>query len=210
MNEIKSEKKRFNPLTFFKKRINPEFTEFIFQSISEIKVLLNTFLDKIESDNHKKIYVPKINEILKELSLIKEKFELYSKKFKYYTEETERSLRKFAFLTKELISNLNFTLDAYENEKNEIYLLNLVNFWTQYSADVKNLFYNIENYDYPYTIHTIFSLAFVLVPFLNIFSLVGGIFLMMRKDWRAISFGTITLILYFIQFINIMNLAAIG
>ncbi|MGV9172770.1 MAG: hypothetical protein ACOC35_09415 [Promethearchaeia archaeon] len=147
---------------------------------------------------------------MEEIREIKSNFDLYGNKFKFYTDATEKSLRKFGFLLKELLKDLEFHQGAFESENKEIYILNMINNWSNFHSNTKDLFYEIENNEYPYTIHTVFSLAFVLVPFLNIFSLVGGIYLLMQKDWRALIFGAITLILYFIQAINILNLALIG
>ncbi|MFO8018239.1 MAG: hypothetical protein R6U96_06355 [Promethearchaeia archaeon] len=210
MTISESTKSKLNPLNLFRNQINPEFIEFVHQNIAEVKNLFVTITESIEGSEFQNTFTPKIDSILQEIKNIKSNFDLYGKKFKFYTEETEKSLRKFGFLLKELNKSLKFNQEAFESEKKEIYLLNIVNNWRHFHSDVKDLFYDIENNEYPYTIHTIFSLAFVLVPFLNIFSLVGGIYLLMKKDWRALIFGAITLILYFIQAINILNLAIIG
>jgi hypothetical protein len=208
ISEIK--KSKLNPLNLFRKQINPEFIEFIHEKIKNVKDLFLDLKENIKDKDIKKNFISKIDEILNEIKNIKSHFDLYGKKFKFYTEQTEKSLRKFGFLLKELIKDLNFNRKAFNNEQKEIYLLNIVNNWSYFHSNVNDLFYDIENNDYPYTIHTVFSLAFVLVPFLNIFSLVGGIYLITKKDWRALIFGAITLILYFIQAINILNLALIG
>jgi len=191
------------------KQVNPEFKEFINKTISKIENLLRDIEREIADQEYEPLYKKKINEILNDIENIKQRFELYSSKFKYYTEDTERALRKFGFLMGELIKELDFNKEAFKKENNEIYLLNIVNKWSVFNSNVKESFYDIENSDYPYTIHTIFSLAFVLVPFLNIFSLVGGIYLIRAKDWRALTFGTITLILYFLQIINVIFLSTL-
>lgn len=210
MTESQSRKKSLNPLNLFKKQINPEFIDFVERNLKEIKEGINHIKDLIKDKEYKEIFTPKFNQILENLSTMEKNFTLYSTKFKYYTEETERSIRKFGFLVKEFLQETQFNISAYKTQTKEIYILNIVNQWTNFNSEVKSLFYNIEHNDYPYTIHTLFSLAFVLVPFLNIFSLVGGIYLVLKKDWRALIFGAITLILYFIQFINVINLAVVG
>jgi len=210
MNEVETKEIKTKTKGFFKKSVNPEFKKFIQDALHEIQHLYNDFKAKISGKKYDPLYTKKIDTILTNISEIKSRFELYSTKFKYYTEETERSLRKFGFLIKELVDDLYFNKEAFSQEENEIYLLNLVNSWTNFNASIKDSFYNIDNNDYPYTIHTVFSLAFVLVPFLNIFSLVGGIYLLTKKDWRALIFSIIILTIYFIQFINLINLAAIG
>ena len=191
------------------KQVNPEFKEFINKTVSKIENLLRDIEREIADQEYEPLYKRKINEILNDIENIKQRFELYSSKFKYYTEDTERALRKFGFLMGELIKELDFNKEAFKKENNEIYLLNIVNKWSVFNSNVKESFYDIENSDYPYTIHTIFSLAFVLVPFLNIFSLVGGIYLIRAKDWRALTFGTITLIVYFLQIINVIFLSTL-
>ena len=208
ISEIK--KSKFNPLNLFRKQINPEFIDFIHQNIAKVGQIFSSLKKTTKQTELNETFKPKFEVILDDVEKIRENFDNYGEKFKFYTEQTEKSLRKFGFLLKGLIKDLQFNQKAFENENKEIYLLNIVNNWSLFNSNVKDLFYDIENNEYPYTIHTVFSLAFVLVPFLNIFSLVGGIYLITKKDWRALIFGAITLILYFIQAINIFNLALIG
>ena len=210
MTQVETQQKKPKASKDIRKQINPEFKEFIDSKISEIKSKLQEFLKKISGKKYETVYQKKFGEILNEIGEITQKFELYTTKFKFYTQETERSLRKFGFLMGELVKELQFNEEAFENEANEIYLLNIVNKWSVFNASVKEMFYNVENNEYPYTIHTIFSLAFVLVPFLNIFSLVGGLYLIGTKDWRGLIYGSITLLLYFMQIINIIFLFFIG
>jgi len=210
MTQVETQQKKPKASKSAGKQINPEFKEFIDTKISEIKSNLQYFLNKISGKKYEKVYQKKFEEILKDIEEITQKFELYTSKFKFYTQETERSLRKFGFLMGELVKELQFNKEAFNGEENEIYLLNVVNKWSVFNASVKEMFYNVENNEYPYTIHSIFSLAFVLIPFLNIFSLVGGLYLVGTKDWRALIYGSITLLLYFMQIINIIFLFFIG
>ncbi|MHA1343126.1 MAG: hypothetical protein ACTSQG_04015 [Promethearchaeota archaeon] len=189
------------------KQINPEFKEFVNKHINQIENILNEINDNIKGKPFEGIYREKFDALLKDINHIKSKFELYTSKFKYYTEQSERSLRKFGFLIGELIKVLNFNKELFNNKENEVYLLNIVNRWSNFNGSVKELFYNIENADYPYWIHTFFSLALVLIPFVNLISLIGGIYLVRAKDYRAIIFGGITLVLYSVWMINIIFLA---
>lgn len=208
--QIEKESNKHGSINLFRKQINPEFKAFVKKKISEIERIFNEFLTSISGKKIEVIYKNKIEAILKDISSITTKFLVYAAKFKYYTEENERSLRKFGFLIGELEEELKFNKDAFDKELNEIYLLNIVNKWSNFNSAIKELFYNIEHSHYPYVIHTIFSLAFVFIPFLNIFSLVGGIYLITHKDYRALTFGAIILSLYFIQLINIISLAVFG
>ena len=192
------------------KRINPEFKDFVNENLSKLESLMNTFLKSISEKRLGDIYGEKIEEILKELKAIKQKFELYNSKFKYFTEETGQSLRKFGFLIGEFTKDLSFNKDAFDKENNEIYLLNVVNNWSSFHGNIKALFYNIENAKYPYSIHTCLSIALVLIPFVNIMSLFGGIYLITKKDWRALIWGAIILILYLIPWINVIYLTISG
>ena len=201
MNETLSKEKG----TWLGKRANPEFRDFVNQKLQSLKAIIRDFRDST-SETDKIQYAPKFSEILTDINSIQEKFKTYSTKFKYYTGDTEKSLRKLAFLTKELLNELIFSQEMYENEKKEIHALNVINQWGNYHSNVKELYYYIENSNYPYTIHTVFSLAFVLVPFLNLFSLVGGIYLITHKDWRALAFGIIVLVLFFSQMVNLAYL----
>jgi len=210
MTQVETQQKKPKASKDVRKQINPEFKEFITKKISEIKGKLQDFLNVISGKKYEPVYQKRFEEILKDIGEITQKFELYTTKFKFYTQETERSLRKFGFLMGELVKELQFNKEAFDNEANEIYLLNIVNKWSIFNASVKEMFYNVENNEYPYTIHTVFSLAFVLLPFLNIFSLVGGLYLVSKKDWRALTYGSITLIMYFMQIINIIFLFIIG
>lgn len=210
MTEVELKTHDSNSSKSIRKQINTEFKEFVDKNLSEIKRSLQGFIKKISGKKYEKLYHKKIEEILKELDEISERFEIYTTKFKFYTQETERALRKFGFLMGELVKELQFCEEAFNSEENEIYLLNIVNKWGVFNASVKEMFYNVENNEYPYTIHTVFSLAFVLIPFLNIFSLVGGLYLVGKKDWRALIYGSISLILYFMQIINIVFLFIIG
>lgn len=210
MAEVETRELKTKSKGIIKKSVNPEFKKFVADALNEIETVFNDFKNNLSGKKYETLYFKKIDTIHSDLSIIKSKFELYATKFKFYTEETEKSLRKFGFLIKELGEDLIFNKEAFAQEANEIYLLNIVNSWTTFNASIKEAFYNIEHNGYPYTIHTVFSLAFVLVPFLNIFSLVGGIYLLTKKDWRALLFAIIILSIYFIQFVNLINLAAIG
>lgn len=191
----------------FRKQTNPEFQDFISKNIKEIGDVIYQLKEQINDKPYSELYDNKLHEMLDNLTQIKIKFDLFATKFKYYTEETERSHRKLGYLLKEYSNDINFLKSAYNKENNEIYLLNLVNNWTILNSNIRELYYNIENNNYPYTIHTVFTLAFVLVPFLNIFSLVGGIYLVTHKDWRALIFGAIALGIYFLQLVNVFYLA---
>ena len=107
MNELETRTVKTKSKGFIKKSVNPEFKKFVLGALNEIKRLFNDFKGKITGKKYESLYVKKFDTILNNISEIKSKFELYSTKFKYYTEETEKSLRKFGFLMKELVEDLN-------------------------------------------------------------------------------------------------------
>ena len=119
----------------FKKQVNPEFKEYIIVRISKIEQELDAILKRISGKKYESVYRKRFDEILDDFNAnrqdeegndikigIKPKFELYSSKFKYYKEETERSLRKFGFLINELSEELKFNHDAYNKDENDPFL----------------------------------------------------------------------------------------
>ncbi|GAB4309723.1 MAG: hypothetical protein Kow0069_09230 [Promethearchaeota archaeon] len=59
---------------------------------------------------------------------------------------------------------------------------------------------------YPHALTTGLGLALVLVPFLNLLSLVAGLHLARVDDYRARASGLVTLVLFFAQWINVLLL----
>jgi len=198
---------KFNPLNIFKKPVNPKYIEFVNNSLKTIEEMLKEIQKKIPDINSKERFIVQINDILHQISDLREKIQIYSKSMKTYTRDGEQSLRKFEYLLNALVEDFEFNMSAFSDEPKEIYLLNIVSKWKIFRSSVLELFWNIDHSKYPFLIHTLFGFILAWIPFVNIISLIAGIYLIMSKDWRAVICGAIILALYFIQWINIINLA---
>lgn len=198
---------KFNPLNVFKKPVNPQYIQFVNINLSKVEDIISFFKKNLPETKSKEVFSVQLDDISNQIKDLREKIEAYSRSIKTYTRDGEEGLRKFEYLLKALVEDFEFNNSAFTEDPKEIYLLNIVSKWKSFRASILELFWNIDNSQYPFGIHTIFALGLVLIPFVNLISLIAGLYLITSKDWRAVIFGAITLTIYFVQMINIIQLA---
>lgn len=203
-----STKKKSNALNkIFRRPVNPEYKNFIEGHIAQLLLILADFQQGCSKhDGVAKALMNQLVDIEAEIKSTQGQIFGYFDKIKYFTETTEAELKNLEYNLRALLKTATLLRDVFIQTPETAPALEFVSTWHRFQADLKIISWHIERPTFPYLFYAVFGLAFVFVPFLNLISLFVAIYLVSRKDYRAIILGSATLVLFFVQWINVVIL----
>lgn len=192
----------------FRRPVNPEFENFVQGHLAQFLVVVAAVQERLPEKLPGAPVHEQLARVRRQVQATWDRVRGYFDSLKFYTETTEAQMKELEHALRALLANATDLRAVYEASSPEDLSapLQLVTAWGAFHAHVQTIAWKVERPPFPYLIYAVFGLALVFIPFLNLFSLLTGVYLVGRKDWRAIAVGLVTLVLFFVQWINVVIL----
>ncbi len=204
MVEPESEAK-FSVWQIFRPGVNPKYKNLVSKKFQTLKTMFDSLRTELPEELFK-IHKQKLDAILKEHDRAEKKLLSYLQSFKTYTADSQNALERLEHELSALVKKCQYLLDLFQKQPQELYVLQIISLWDSFYESLQNIFYIIEHPKFYHLLVAIFGFSFVLIPFLNFLSLIMGLFLVTKKDWRNILIGWIIIGIFIAQVFNILLL----
>ena len=178
--------------------ISPKFKKFITSHFQRLRLNYEELNNSLP-ENIAAIHKEKINSILQDHSRASEQIDGYLNSFKSYTSDGTHALERMEYELVSIVKKNEYLVDICKKNPQELYVLQSISLWDSFYSSLQNIFNTIKHPRFYHLLVIFFGLGFVFVPFLNFLSLFMGLFLINRRDWRAIIWGWIITGLFIAQ-----------
>lgn len=178
--------------------INSKFKDFISERFQHLKKSVNSVKKELDGDLRGS-YENKLQEISEKLSTLQIATEKHMDSIKSYTAEGKDAFEQMYNEISALSNKVDFLVETNSKSPKELYLLNMNSEFESFNGSMDHLFFQLGHSRFKDLMFVIIAAIFILLPFLNIISMILGISLVTKKDYRSMFCGIVILGLFIAQ-----------